>query len=653
MPIQITCPNGHRLQVKDQFAGKKARCPKCSATVVVPVIQRPPALAEDPGYEVVNDDAAPAVSQPLVMGRLIEASPQELLRLARNAGARERAVLLPEAVDERGKWLWIGLSSSVSFIVVMIIGILLILHSRGQAKQESTTSAPASQLAPSSDDRAADSYAAAHEPDPTVITQLKEASQKETSPPASPPAAPGATQSPAASPQSPPVSSQSPPVSPPSTVTRTGQDRQGDLLRDLESNDETRRRKATNELLKLRAKLGSATGELDKSLAQLLKSNFEETVGSTLSVLNDGCSDECLAAVGDVLRKHPSPKIRKHALVVLGKTHLDSASPETKHELSEALGDALADPDVSVVNDVLDRLVEWQEKITVSGASLARMLETHKSVSKKALLLFASAPLDESELVRTRITQYLIEVLSARDFDSKLAALGAITKWGDQSCVPALVDLLLDTPSFFELSERTPFESFRTVETAYQLGNVLADSTDAKLTRVTARIMGRMGVVAEAPLVSALDGADTYKLACVCAALAELELPEGPSQKTITKLIGIFRNSTEYDAKTLALKAIGRLRNRRTVEALLNQFSGPDLASVKQALVDIGPVGEPALLNELKTDDRTESAGVILQVLEKIGTSTSIWALEAIADKKGPNATRARRAIDAIQRRKK
>lgn len=31
MSIKVTCPNGHALKVKDEFAGKAGLCPHCKA----------------------------------------------------------------------------------------------------------------------------------------------------------------------------------------------------------------------------------------------------------------------------------------------------------------------------------------------------------------------------------------------------------------------------------------------------------------------------------------------------------------------------------------------------------------------------------------------------------------------------------------------
>ncbi len=68
MSIQVSCPNGHVLRVKDSFAGKSGYCPHCRAKVHVPqpvgfseddVISvlgpPPPAPAEEPEPETEAD----------------------------------------------------------------------------------------------------------------------------------------------------------------------------------------------------------------------------------------------------------------------------------------------------------------------------------------------------------------------------------------------------------------------------------------------------------------------------------------------------------------------------------------------------------------------------------------------------------------------
>src|SRR5689334_1795616 len=38
MGIEITCPNGHQLRIKEKYAGKAGLCPKCRAAINVPAL---------------------------------------------------------------------------------------------------------------------------------------------------------------------------------------------------------------------------------------------------------------------------------------------------------------------------------------------------------------------------------------------------------------------------------------------------------------------------------------------------------------------------------------------------------------------------------------------------------------------------------------
>ncbi|MBX7166339.1 MAG: zinc ribbon domain-containing protein [Pirellulales bacterium] len=46
MSIQVTCPNGHVLKVKDKYAGQTGLCPRCQARIYVPEPAAAP-LSED------------------------------------------------------------------------------------------------------------------------------------------------------------------------------------------------------------------------------------------------------------------------------------------------------------------------------------------------------------------------------------------------------------------------------------------------------------------------------------------------------------------------------------------------------------------------------------------------------------------------------
>ena len=60
MAIEVICPNGHKIQVKDKYAGKSGLCPRCRARIEVPnlvqeeeeelidLVPRRTAIDEDP-----------------------------------------------------------------------------------------------------------------------------------------------------------------------------------------------------------------------------------------------------------------------------------------------------------------------------------------------------------------------------------------------------------------------------------------------------------------------------------------------------------------------------------------------------------------------------------------------------------------------------
>ena len=55
MSIQVSCPNGHVLRVKDSYAGKSGYCPHCHAKVHVP---KPQAFSEDDVIGVLGRPAS-------------------------------------------------------------------------------------------------------------------------------------------------------------------------------------------------------------------------------------------------------------------------------------------------------------------------------------------------------------------------------------------------------------------------------------------------------------------------------------------------------------------------------------------------------------------------------------------------------------------
>jgi anti-anti-sigma factor len=57
MSIKVTCPNGHTMQVRSEFAGKSGLCPQCKVRVNVPKLE-PAAVSEDELLEVLGPPRA-------------------------------------------------------------------------------------------------------------------------------------------------------------------------------------------------------------------------------------------------------------------------------------------------------------------------------------------------------------------------------------------------------------------------------------------------------------------------------------------------------------------------------------------------------------------------------------------------------------------
>jgi hypothetical protein len=61
MAIELTCPNGHKLKVKDEFAGRAGLCPCCKARVNVPKKDDP---LDDAILSVLGPQASDARAKP-------------------------------------------------------------------------------------------------------------------------------------------------------------------------------------------------------------------------------------------------------------------------------------------------------------------------------------------------------------------------------------------------------------------------------------------------------------------------------------------------------------------------------------------------------------------------------------------------------------
>jgi len=75
MAITLKCPCGKNLQVQDELAGKKARCPACGTIVPIPspITRRPPILE---GKLISSRDEAEIDEQPISQGKRVAPRPR-------------------------------------------------------------------------------------------------------------------------------------------------------------------------------------------------------------------------------------------------------------------------------------------------------------------------------------------------------------------------------------------------------------------------------------------------------------------------------------------------------------------------------------------------------------------------------------------------
>lgn len=87
MAIVVDCPNGHRVKVKDVFAGKLVHCPICQAKTRVPSAAA--ALAAGPPETAPVDHSEQTGEASLPMAQLIRLPPDKVASLPRAQPLRE------------------------------------------------------------------------------------------------------------------------------------------------------------------------------------------------------------------------------------------------------------------------------------------------------------------------------------------------------------------------------------------------------------------------------------------------------------------------------------------------------------------------------------------------------------------------------------
>jgi hypothetical protein len=167
MGIRFVCPNGHKLNVKSDLAGKRAICPHCSAKVIVPEGEEPAAnevsrqvvgVAPGNGFDTANADsvavaswpsieislapsevAPPAPSRPATPAADPNAIPASILSTSPAPAPEPAPVLSPqelrELAAERRRRNQILMSVMLLMIVITLAGVLCWVLYRDRQRQ--------------------------------------------------------------------------------------------------------------------------------------------------------------------------------------------------------------------------------------------------------------------------------------------------------------------------------------------------------------------------------------------------------------------------------------------------------------------------------------------------------------------------------------
>ncbi|MAT16778.1 MAG: hypothetical protein CMJ46_16085 [Planctomyces sp.] len=118
MSLQVACPQGHRLKISEQHAGKKVRCPKCETVFRVPAAGEVAAATASKPTTAKKPAAKPATSPKAPTAATAKPAPE--VKAAKPAKAKSA-----RKSDTEKK--------SSTMKMVMIVGLILILAGGGAA----------------------------------------------------------------------------------------------------------------------------------------------------------------------------------------------------------------------------------------------------------------------------------------------------------------------------------------------------------------------------------------------------------------------------------------------------------------------------------------------------------------------------------------
>ena len=117
MPIELTCPCGRELVLRDELAGKLIRCPECQAELTVPAAPSAPHHASEPVLDVL----------PVAVGDPFAARAEEAPAPAprRRLDLRDESLAPPKPSAAKGGTGFGGINAGVGGgLLMMVIAVV-------------------------------------------------------------------------------------------------------------------------------------------------------------------------------------------------------------------------------------------------------------------------------------------------------------------------------------------------------------------------------------------------------------------------------------------------------------------------------------------------------------------------------------------------
>ncbi len=291
------------------------------------------------------------------------------------------------------------------------------------------------------------------------------------------------------------------------------------------------------------------------------------------------------------------------------------------------------------------------ESVKVESVDQAIELLKSTDASARASACEGLARLTPNEQ-RDEVAKLLTSALQDPKDSVVESALKALRAWGDSDCTPAVLDVFEKSTSRSAVYKEAmaTLGRFPNEEAAVAVAN---EVTDFFIWKEALAALKAMGPVAEAGIAKILPKLEHFNRDEVLKLVASIADKKQLEPATVSALIEyIDSRDAVFNAKQV-IPILAKANDEKAAMAVARQLSNHFAQEVAaKALRTMGPVAEPAVLDNLKSSDNRIRAEACL-ILAEIGTPKSLSSLKSLVQKRDYAAQAAQRAIDEITKRSK